>query len=360
MKTTMKAQIFRAPFDLVLKDVAVPEIAENQVLVKVRACGVCGSDLAYYAGKSPLDTADGKGPLILGHEFSGEIAKVGKLAKDLDLFKEGDRVLVNPVQNCNACPQCRRKQVNLCKHTRTAGTSVNGAFAEYVAVNYTHVYKIPDAMSFETAALCEPLACASYGIKKLDVKLGDFVVIFGPGTIGLMQLKLIRALGAGKIAMVGILDYGLNKALEMGADYAINTLDKNSPYYTDDVAAKIAELSGGEMADKVIVPTAAKSALQGALEVSGKCANIVYFGLPGEDTILEVPLLNTLKSDKTINVSWLAPFTWDTAMKALRDGLVTAETFVTHKFKLEDLEEAIKFMMDNSKTEKIKAMITFD
>ena len=360
MKETMKAQVFHAPFDLRLEEVPVPQPAENQVLIKVRACGVCGSDLAYYAGKSPLDTADGNGPLILGHEFSGEIVKVGKLAADLDLFREGDRVLVNPVQNCNACPQCRRKQVNMCKNTRVAGTSVNGAFAEYVAVNYTHVYKMPDTMSFECAALCEPLACASYGIKKLNVQLGDFVVIFGPGTIGLMQLKMIRAQGAGKIAMVGILDYGLNKALEMGADYAINTMDKNSPYYTDDVAAKISELTGGEMADKVIVPTAAKSALQGALDVSGRCANIVYFGLPGEQTVLEVPLLTTLKNDKTINVSWLAPFTWDTAIKALRDELVTAEAFVTHRFRLEQLKEAIEFMMDNSQTEKIKAMVLMD
>ena len=92
-------------------------------------------------GKSPLDTPDGKGPLILGHEYSGDVVKVGELAADLDLFREGDRVLVKPVQNRNACPQCRRKQVNLCRNTRTTGMGVNGAFAEYVAVNYTHAYK---------------------------------------------------------------------------------------------------------------------------------------------------------------------------------------------------------------------------
>lgn len=356
----MKAQVFYEPCAMRLEEVPVPEVGDNQVLVRVRACGVCGSDLAYYYGRSPLETPDGKGPLILGHEFSGDVVKVGKIAREMDLFREGDRVLANPVQNCNACPQCARQQVNLCPNTRTSGVNFNGAYAEYALVSYTHLHKISDDISYEEAALCEPLACACYGVKKLDVKLGDFVVIFGPGTLGLMMLKLIRASGAGKICMVGILDYGLEQALKMGADYVINTLDSNSPHYAGDVVARIAELSGGEMADRVIVPTAAKSALQGALEVSGRGANIVYFGLPGEDTVLEVPLLRTLQMDKRINVSWLAPFTWDTAMKMLREHVVTAEEFVTHRFRLEELEEAIAFMSDNSKPEKIKAMILYD
>ena len=316
--------------------------------------------MAYYYGNSPVETSTGKGPIILGHEFSGEVVKVGRLAQQLNLFTEGDRVLANPVQNCGACPECARQQVNLCKNTRTSGVNCNGAYAEYAPVAYTHLHKISDDISFEQAALCEPLACACYGVKKLDVKLGDFVVIFGPGTLGLMMLKLIRASGAGKIAMVGVLDYGLEVAKKMGADYVINTLDKASPYYTDNIVETIKEITKGDMANRVIVPTAAQSALQGALEVSGRRANIVYFGLPGEDTILEVPLLHTLQMDKSINVSWLAPFTWDTAIKAMQANLVTAEEFVTHRFRLEELEDAIRFMRDNSKPEKIKAMILFD
>lgn len=360
MKEMMKAHVFYEPCVMKFEDVPIPEVADNQVLVKVRACGVCGSDVSYYYGRSPVETPTGKGPIILGHEFSGDVVKVGKIAKDMNLFQVGDRVLANPVQNCNACPQCARQQVNLCKNTHTSGVNYDGAYAEYALVSYTHLHKLSDDISYEDAALCEPLACSCYGVKKLDVKLGDFVVIFGPGTIGLMMLKLIKASGAGKIAMVGVLDYGLERAKEMGADYVINTLDKNSPYYTPDIVAKISELTGGEMADRVIVPTAAKSALQGALEVSGRRANIVYFGLPGENTILEVPLLHTLQMDKSINVSWLAPYTWDTALKALKSGLVPAKEFVTHRFKLEDVEKAITFMNDNSQPEKIKAMIVYD
>lgn len=361
MKDTMKAQVFYEACKMEYIDVPVPEVADNQVLVKVRACGVCGSDVAYYYGDSPVETPTGKGPLILGHEFAGDVVKVGKIAQDMKLFEVGDRVLANPVQNCNACPQCARQQVNLCKNTKTSGVNYDGAFAEYALVSYTHLHKISDDISYEQAALCEPLACACYGIKKLDVKLGDFVVVFGPGAIGLMMVKLIRALGAGKICMVGVRDFGLEKALEMGADYVVNTRDTKSPYYAADIAARISELSGGEMANRVIVPTAAKAALQGALEVSGRGANIVYFGLPGEDTVLEVPLLKHLQMDKTINVSWLAPFVWDTALNAMRTGLIRAEDIVTHRFRLDQLQEAIECMHDKSTGGgKLKAMIIYD
>ena len=359
MEGTMKAQVFYEPEKMRLEEVEIPRVKANEVLVRVKACGICGSDVAYYYGKSPLETKDGKGPLILGHEFAGEIVEVGEIAKGLGLFAPGDRVLANPVQQCNACPQCLRRQFNLCKNTQTKGVNTNGAFAEYAVMNYTHVYKIGDHLSYEEACICEPLACAGYGVQKLDVQIGDFVVIFGPGTIGLMMLSEIRARGAGKVAMVGILDYGLEKAREMGADYALNTLDANSPYYCADVTAEISRLTNGDLADKVIVPTAAKSALQSALDVSGRCSNIVYFGLPGEDTVLEVPLLKTLQMDKTINVSWLATSSWDIALKMLDGRKVDAEKLITHRFSLEELEEGIRFMNDNGKPEKIKSIVTF-
>ncbi len=360
MTGKMNAQVFYKPEDMRLESVDIPQIQPHQVLVRVRACGICGSDVAYYYGRSPLETLDGLGPLILGHEFSGDVVEVGSLPASLGLLQEGDRVLANPVQNCNACPQCNRKQVNLCRHSRVSGVSYDGAFTEYAVVNYTHLHKIPDSVSYEAAALCEPLACANYGVEKLDVRLGDFVLIFGPGTIGLMMLQLIRARGAGKIAMAGILDFGLDKAKELGADYVFNTLDSKSPYYCPDLIEKIAEITSGDMADRVIVPTNAKPALQGALQASGTGSNIVFFGLPGEDTILEVPLLKTLQMDKSINFSWLAPFTWDTALKAMRNGTIQLSELITNRFSLSQLQEGLRLMNDGSKPDKIKAVIIMD
>lgn len=357
MQGTMDAQVFYEPNVMRLERRPIPQIAADELLLRVRAVGVCGSDVAYYYGRSPLETPDGKGPLILGHEFSGEVVEVGSLPADLGLFQAGDRVLANPVQNCGACPQCARKQVNLCTHVRTKGVSADGAFAEYATIRYTHAHKLPKGLGFEQASLCEPLACSCYGVEKLDVQMGDSVVIFGPGAIGLMMLRLVKDRGPGRVAMVGVLDYGLEKALSMEADAVYNTADSASKYHAPDIAAAIAAFTGGEMADRVIVPTAAKSALQGALLVSGRKANIVYFGLPGEDTILEVPLLDTLTKDKSINVSWLAPFTWDAALKALRDKVVDMDALITHRYPLSGLEEAMRMLNDNAQPEKIKAVI---
>lgn len=358
MKGKMKAQVFYEPEVMRLEEVQIPEPRFNEVLIKVRACGVCGSDLAYFFGDTPLENKTGKGPMIMGHEFCGEIAELGAGVEEMGLFKVGDRVIANPVQNCNACPQCMRKQVNLCKNVQTKGTGVDGAYAEYATVRYTHVYKMPDHMTYEQGAICEPLACAVNGVGKLDIQIGDQVVLFGPGNIGIMMIQLMKAKGA-VVTAIGPIDYGLEKALEFGADYVINNVKKESVYYTDNLVGKVSEITEGELANKVIVATAAKPALQQALEVSGMKAVITYFGMPASTTVLEVPLLDFQQKDKTIHVSWLAPYTWDEAMKALSTGKVKTDGMVTHRWHLEELEEAIRFMKDPDKEEKIKSIILF-
>ena len=221
MEGNMKAQVYYKPEDMKLENVPIPKINENQILIRVRACGVCGSDVVYYYGKSPLETSDGLGPLILGHEFAGDIVEMGRMAEESGLFAVGDRVLANPVQQCGVCPNCKRAEVNLCVKPRTKGVSTDGAFAEYTVMDMTHVYKIPDHISYEEAALCEPLACACYGVKKLDVQLGDFTVIYGPGAIGLMMLQLIKARGAGRVVMVGHTRLRSEKSIGTGCRYRI-------------------------------------------------------------------------------------------------------------------------------------------
>jgi len=360
MNGKMKAQMFNKALEMSLVEVEIPEVGMDEVLLKVKACGICGSDVAYFFGRSPLETEDGAGPLILGHEFSGEIVAMGSLAEANSSYKLGDRVMANPVQECYACKYCARAEVNLCENKRVKGVSIDGAFAEYVTMPYTHIYKIPEGISYQEAALCEPLACGTNAVNTLDVQLGDFVVIYGPGSIGLMQMQLIRARGAGKIAMVGILDFGLKKALELGADYVFNTADQSSPYYCEDVPGEIRKLTDGEMANKVVLPTGAKAALQGALEVSGKKADIVCFGMPSESTVLEVPLLDFLVNNKSILTSWQAPFTWDTAQSALKSGKIQMGALITHTFSLEELEKGIRLMDDTSQTNKIKSVVVFD
>lgn len=355
MQGKMKAQVFYEPKVMKFEQQEIPQIADNEILIKVMACAICGSDISYYYGHSPLGTTDGKGPLVLGHEMSGAVVEVGSLPAKAGLFKVGDRVAVNPVQQCNACEACMRGEFNCCNHVETIGVSVNGGMAQYVKVKYTHVYKIPDSVSFEHGALAEPVACATYGIKRLDIKLGQDVVIFGPGPIGLIMVQLAKASGAGRVLLVGRRDFPLEIGKKVGADFLVNTSDTASPYYTDDIAETVKK-KVGSLAPRCIVATSNMDALQNALKVTGPASTIVYFGLPGPDDYLKVNMLEAIQNDRTIRCSWLAPLVWDNVFHVIASGQIDLDPIVTHKFTLDKAEEGIRFMKE-SKESKIKGII---
>jgi L-iditol 2-dehydrogenase len=348
MAKTMKAQVFYEPNDMRLEDVPIPTPAADEVLVRVKACGICGSDIAYYFGASSLETPSGKGPLILGHEYTGEVVEVGDIPKAMGLFKPGDRVVLDPVQYCNACDVCYRGQTNLCENKAVLGVSTNGGFAEYSKSKYTGVHPLPDNVSFEDGALTEPLACACYGIQNLAVEPGNFCVVIGPGAIGCMMVQLAKSSGAGQVVLIGAAndDYRLDVGKKLGADLVLNATEKGSPHYVADVKGKIAELTDGKMADRVIVPTGAVPAMEMALAISGRRSTIVFFGLPGDKDVLRVPVLDSILWDKTIRFSWLAPGTWQTALGALGSGLVDVSPLASHTFQLADLVDALGKVRD--------------
>ncbi len=340
----MKAQVFYEPEKMTLEDVPIPEVGPEDVLVKVKACGICGSDVAYFYGDSSLETADGKGPLILGHEYSGEVVEVGEIPKRVGLFEVGDRVVLDPVQYCNACEVCKRGQVNLCEKKQVLGVSVNGGFSEYSLSHYTGMHKIPDGVSYEDAAMTEPLACAAHGVKRMAVQPGDICVVMGPGAIGTMMVQLIKSSGAGKIILVGAGgdDYRLKIGLESGADIAMNVAESGSEYYVGDLKAAIEDATNGHFADAVITPTGAVPAMEAALEISGRHSRIVYFGLPADDAVIRVPACASIFWDKTIHFSWLAPLTWPASLDAIAGGLVDVTSLATDTYPLADLEAAIR------------------
>jgi len=346
MAETMKAQMFYEPEKMELVEVPIPKPSDEEVLVRVKACGICGSDVAYYFGASSLETETGKGPLILGHEFSAEVVEVGAIPKKLGLFKPGDRVTVDPVQYCNACRVCKQGYVNLCENKTVLGVSTNGAFAEYCVSHYTGVHKIADNVSFEEAAMTEPFACATYGVKNMEITPGDFVVVFGTGAIGCMMIQLIKASGAGRIVAVDVMDYRLEIAEKVGADAVINVGDAKSPYYKEDIKAAIADMTDGRFADAVITPTGSVEAMEAALEISGRRSRVVFFGLPADDAVVRVPALKCIFWDKTIRFSWLAPLVWPTAIDAIATGLVDLKPLVTHTMPLEKLAEGLALVRD--------------
>ena len=173
----MKAWVFYEPGKHVLETVEDPKPGPDQVMVAVKACGICGSDVAYHYGKSSLETEDGKGPLVLGHEYSGQVVEVGDMAEGL--FAPGDRVVLDPVQYCNACAVCKRGYPNLCENKAVLGVSTNGGFAELAVSHYTGVHKLPGNVDYIKGALTEPLACATYGVRNAAIQPGNSAVVFG-------------------------------------------------------------------------------------------------------------------------------------------------------------------------------------
>jgi len=356
MQGKMKAQVFYEPEDMRLEEVDIPAIAEDEALIKVRACSICGSDIAYYWGLSSLETPTGKGPLVLGHEIAGEIVEMGMIPRQLGFFKVGDRVTVEPVQYCNSCEVCKRGMVNLCENKTVLGVSVNGGFAQYVKSKYTGLHKLPPQVSFEEGALTEPLADAIYAVNNLDVALGNLCVVFGPGPIGNMMVQLLKSKGAGKVVLVGTRDYRLKLGKESGADIIINLKDKDSEYYVANLTDEIKKVSEGRMAERVVCATAAPGAMQEALKISGRRSIIVYFGLPGPDDVLNVAVLDSLLMDKTIRFSWLSPLTWPHAVKALAEGLIDVKPLITHRVSLEDTLKGLQ-TVKNRKGNAMKAIM---
>ena len=251
----------------------------------------------------------------------------------------------------------KRDRSIFCEKKTVLGVSVNGGFAEYCASHYTGLHKLPDNVSFEHGSLAEPLADAVYALRKSQIALGDFVVVIGPGAIGLMMVQLLKSSGAGKVALVGTRDYRLEVGKTMGADVILNNSEKGSKYYTPDLKEAISDLTDGKFADVVMTPTGSVLAMESAFEISGRRSRIVFFGLPGANDFIKIPALNTIFGDKSIMFSWLAPLTWPTALNALANNLVDVKPLITHSIKLADLVQGIKDVKSRT-GDVMKAVVT--
>ncbi len=342
---TMKAQVFYEPEKMELETKPVPEIGPEEVLVKVHATGICGSDVAYYFGKSSVGTESGKGPLVLGHELSGTIVKMGAVAEEKGGFSIGDPVVVNPVQSDVNSPWTQKGKSNVDLGT-VVGVSVDGGFAEYCASHWFWTVPVPKTLDLTLAASTEPLACGLYAVRNLNIEKGQFVTIFGPGPIGIMMVQMAKIYGAGKVCLVGTRDERLNVGKEVGADFVVNTKDTSSPNYVEDLAGFIMDNNGGELADRSIAATSALAAINQSVATAGKSSTIVIFGLPGDDDVHSFPAMECMLNDKTIRYSWLAPDTWPEAVDLIATGKVVVEPVQSFHFGIDNLSESIRKVRD--------------
>ncbi len=262
----MKGAILLEPNKLELRDdLNIPEPKSGEVLIRVKACGVCPTDVKKYTGKSSLP----KFPFVLGHEASGIIEKVGEDVSE-DTFKTGDRVVVGNIITCGHCKNCKDgslEHVGLgaCSNQEIFGVTVDGGFVEYATVPVDLVYKIPDNLSFHEAVLVEPVACCLNGVEKAEIGIQDTVLIIGAGFMGLTCIELAKLKGA-RVIISDVIDERLEVAKSLGADMVVNP--KN-----EDLNEAILNFNDGELADAIICSVGGKIPISqgiGAMAVGGR------------------------------------------------------------------------------------------
>ena len=274
----MRAAVFYDVGDIRLEDVPEPEIGDEDVLVEVLACGICGSDLEYYTGRSPVGTDRAR---ARSSSATSSPAASSRAARTPTACRRATASRSTRSSRAAAGDFSRSGNPHF-DLSVVLGVTTNGGFAKLVKTKAEHAYKLPDSMSDEQGAFVEMLAASLNAVEKAQIRLGDVVVIYGPGPVGLSMVQLAKASG-GRVVMVGTRDYRLELAKGMGADHVFNIADSSSPHHTADLAASIREVNAGDLAERAIVATASEDATQSALDVTGNGSTIVYMGLAGPE-----------------------------------------------------------------------------
>jgi len=321
----MKAIVYEGPGKLVVKEVPKPQVGPNDALIKVRAAGICGSDLEMARGNRP----DVIPPRIPGHEVAGEVAKTGS---QVTRFQAGDRVVVEPILSCGQCRNCRVGRHNICKELRFVGVHTDGAFAEFLVMPERRVYKIPEQFSYEEAAVLEPTAVGVHVVKRAKISPGDSVVILGAGPIALQIAQVARSAGADYIIMTDVLDYRLELARKLAADLVINSRKEDPLPYVNQV-------TDGEGADVIIEAVGLSKTILQTMDLVRVGGRILIAGLSVERFITEPPTfwMRQLLKEVTIETSRsYAADDWAVAIKLATRGDVNCKALVTHKFPLDE------------------------
>lgn len=333
MKGNMKAVRMYKPKDLRLETVEIPQIQDSQVLIKVMAVGICGSDIPRVNHFGAYIS-----PIIPGHEFAGEIVETGSGVKD---FKAGDRVTVAPLLPCYQCKYCAMGEYSLCEKYSYYGSRCDGAFAQYIAVEQKNLVKISDNTLFETAATTDPLANAMHCLKRTQFKAGESVCVYGCGAIGLYTIQAAKALGASTVVAVDVSAEKLASASQCGADAVFNGRDADVAdqvkKYLNGGADVVAEISGNPIAQQNSILSAAKL---GRVVIVG----ISHKGLDLSEKAVDMIMRNQLSVIGSWN-SFSDPFPgweWTTAVELFESGKVKSDAVITHRLLLEDVAETFQ------------------
>lgn len=324
----MKSAVFYGKHDLRVEDHERPQVGPEDVLIQVKACGICGTDVHIFEGDK--GAAEVTPPTILGHEFSGVVAETGA---EVTAYKVGDRVCIDPNCYCGACGPCRNGVAHYCEHMIGYGTTVDGGFAEYCAVNERQVYKLGDQTSFEQGAMAEPVACCLHGMDLCEIRPGHQVVVIGGGMIGLLMLQLAKLAGAAKVALLEPVENKREVGKKLGADICIDPIH-------EDVKQRLKE-AGITWVNTVIECVGRPGTIEQAIDIAGNKAVVMMFGLTKPDETIAVKPFEIFKKELELKASYINPYTQKRALDLIDSGRLDVSSMVYEVRGLDKLGEIL-------------------
>lgn len=337
----MKAVVVYAPGEYKFEEVNRPKAKAGEVVIKVGHCGICGSDLKVYSGAGMFWAGENpwlKAPVIPGHEFYGIVVELGEGAGERSNIKLGDRVTTDQIKPCGKCRFCKSGKYWMCEIHNMYGFQkdvAEGGMAEYMKFGPTsEIYKIPDCLTEQEAAIIEPMACAVHAVQRATIEYEDVVVMAGAGTLGLCMIQLIKLKTPKKLIVLDLDNERLATAKKLGADLCINPKEENAMKIVKD-------LTGGYGCDVYMEATGSPAGVKQGLEMVRKLGRFIQFSVFGQETTTDWSVIGDRK-ELDIRGSHLGPFTYPVVIDLFERKLITAEGIISAVYDLKDFEEAYK------------------
>ena len=331
----MKAAQIVQPGQGIVTTVAEPAPGADDVLIKVQAAGICGTDLHIFKGEY-----EAKYPIIPGHEFSGEVVAVGA---NVTNFKVGDRVTADPNIPCNRCAYCQRNEPNKCKNLRAIGVTRSGAFADYVVAPESNVFAI-GGMSYGAAALIEPLACVAWGMTQVNVRPGDSALVFGAGPMGILVAQSLKQAGAVRVVVTDVVPWRLQMAEQLGTTHTV-IADANQQ-------GKLQAISPDGY-DIVVDATGIPAVLEGTFQYAAPRGKIWVFGVTPQGSYVKFPSYEVFRRDLKIIGSFAVNRTFPQSIALIQSGAVQVEPLISHRFALDEFTQALNVAATDPKRVKV-------
>jgi len=335
----MKALLHTAPYKFEFTDFPKPEPGDDEILVRIKAVGICGSDAHGYTGKTGRRIP----PIIMGHEAAGVVEAMGKNARNVAV---GDRITFDSTVYCNQCPACRTGHVNLCESRMILGVSIpafrrHGCMAEYVTMPWWITYKLPQAVSFEEAALVEPAAVSLHAARITPIEVNDVVAVVGAGPIGLFAVQAAKVKGAGKVVVLDLRDERLALAKQLGADVTINSS-------AGDVAGQMKKVLGRPDADAVLEAVGVPASVQMAFDLTKRGGNLTLIG--NVTPKIEVNLQELIMRELTIRGSFAIAGEYRAVLDLIADGRIRAKPLISKMLPLSDGQQGFDMLHEGDPT----------